>query len=162
MHHLSCDIETYSSANLPACGVYRYASDPTFEILLFGYSIDHAPARVVDLAQGEAIPEEVLRALVDPAVVKSAFNATFERVCLSAFLRRHHPHLLDHGFLDPTAWRCTMVWAASLGLPMSLEAAGKVLASRSSCSATASTTLLHGWLTSPKESPSPSRCCAPW
>ncbi len=82
---------------------------------------------MVDLAQGEPIPEQVLRALVDPAVVKSAFNATFERVCLSAFLRRHHPHLLDHGFLDPTQWRCTMVWAASLGLPMSLEAAGKVL-----------------------------------
>lgn len=126
MRHLSCDIETFSSANLSACGVYRYAADPTFEVLLFGYSIDQGPARVVDLAQGEPIPEEVLRALVDPAVVKSAFNATFERVCLSAFLRRRHPHLLDHGFLDPTQWRCTMVWAASLGLPMSLEAAGKV------------------------------------
>lgn len=92
--HLSCDIETTSSVNLASSGVYKYAEAGDFEILLFGYSIDHQPPQVVDLKHGEQIPVEVLRALVDPGVTKSAFNATFERVCLSAYLRKHYPDLL--------------------------------------------------------------------
>lgn len=127
MHTLSLDLETYSPTNLATAGVYRYAEDEAFRILLFGYSIDGAPAKVIDLARGEPIPTMILQALVDPAVTKSAFNAAFERVCLSAYLRRHHPDLLAEGFLDPRGWRCTMVWAASLGLPMSLDGAAKAL-----------------------------------
>lgn len=127
MRTLSLDLETYSPTNLATAGVYRYAEDEAFRILLFGYSIDGAPAKVIDLARGEPIPTMILQALVDPAVTKSAFNAAFERVCLSAYLRRHHPDLLAEGFLDPRGWRCTMVWAASLGLPMSLDGAAKAL-----------------------------------
>ncbi|MBG9319220.1 DNA polymerase [Corynebacterium belfantii] len=127
MRTLSLDLETYSPTNLATAGVYRYAEDEAFRILLFGYSIDGAPAKVIDLARGEPIPTELLQGLTDSTVTKSAFNATFERVCLSAFLRRHHPDLLAEGFLDPRGWRCTMVWAASLGLPMSLDGAAKAL-----------------------------------
>lgn len=127
MRTLSLDLEIYSPTNLATAGVYRYAEDEAFRILLFGYSIDGAPAKVIDLARGEPIPTMILQALVDPAVTKSAFNAAFERVCLSAYLRRHHPDLLAEGFLDPRGWRCTMVWAASLGLPMSLDGAAKAL-----------------------------------
>lgn len=128
MKHLSIDLETFSAIDLTKAGVYRYAEDPTFQILLFGYSIDGAPARVIDLASGEQIPEDILQALTDAGVVKSAFNAAFERICLSSHLRRHHPELLGEGFLDPSQWRCTMVWAASLGLPMSLDGVAKALA----------------------------------
>lgn len=125
---LSIDIETASSIDLNKAGVYRYAESPDFTILLFGYSIDHEPVRVVDLASGEDLPAVVLEALVDPGVVKTAFNATFERVCLSAWLTKHHPHLLGGArFLDASQWRCTMVWAAYLGLPMSLDAVAQVL-----------------------------------
>lgn len=127
MHIISLDFETYSPTNLASCGFYRYAEDPGFRILLFGYSIDGAPAQVIDLDRGEPIPTVILQALADPAVTKSAFNASFERVCLSSYLRRHHPALLADGFLDPQGWRCTMVWAASLGLPMSLDGAAKAL-----------------------------------
>ncbi|MEW6955371.1 DNA polymerase [Trueperella pyogenes] len=127
MKHLSLDLETFSPTDLTKAGVYRYAEDPAFEIVLFGYSVDGAPARVIDLASGEQIPEEILLVLTDAGVVKSAFNAAFERVCLSSFLRRHHPRLLENGFLDPSQWRCTMVWAASLGLPMSLDGVAKAL-----------------------------------
>ncbi|WP_434700713.1 hypothetical protein [Trueperella pyogenes] len=98
MKHLSLDLETFSPTDLTKAGVYRYAEDPAFEILLFGYSVDGAPARVIDLASGEQIPEEILLVLTDAGVVKSAFNAAFERVCLSSFLRRHHPRLLENGF----------------------------------------------------------------
>lgn len=127
MKHLSIDLETFSATELTKAGVYRYAEDPTFQILLFGYSIDGAPARVIDLTSGEQMPDEILAALTDAGVVKSAFNAAFERICLSAHLRRHHPDLLGEGFLDPSQWRCTMVWAASLGLPMSLDGVAKAL-----------------------------------
>ena len=127
MRTLSLDLETFSPTNLATAGVYRYTEDEAFRILLLGYSIDGAPAEVIDLARGEPIPTMILQALTDPAVTKSAFNAAFERICLSAFLRRHHPDLLAEGFLDPQGWRCTMVWAASLGLPMRLDGAAKAL-----------------------------------
>lgn len=127
MERLAVDLETYSTINLASSGVYRYAEDPGFRILLLGYSIDGAPAEVIDLARGESIPAGILQALADPGIIKSAFNAAFERVCLSAYLRRHHPDLLAEGFLDPRGWRCTMVWAASLGLPMNLDGAAKAL-----------------------------------
>lgn len=128
MRTISCDIETYSPANLSKTGVYPYAAHPDFQILLFGYAIDDGPARVVDMASGEKLPDEILAALVDPGVVKWAFNATFERICLSVWLHRHHPELLLEGeFLDPDQWRCSMVWAAYLGMPMSLDQVAKVL-----------------------------------
>lgn len=127
MHTLSLDLETYSPTNLATAGVYKYTEDPDFQILLFGYSIDGAPAEVIDLARGEPIPTVILQALTDPGIIKSAFNAAFERVCLSAYLRRYHPDLLAEGLLNPRGWRCTMVWAASLGLPMSLDGAAKAL-----------------------------------
>lgn len=127
MERLAIDLETFSLTNLASSGVYRYAEDPDFRILLFGYSIDGAPAEVIDLICGEPIPADILQALTDPGIIKSAFNAAFERICLSAYLRRHDPGLLAEGFLDPRGWRCTMVWAASLGLPMSLDGAAKAL-----------------------------------
>lgn len=127
MERLAIDLETYSPTNLASSGVYRYAEDPDFRILLFGYSIDGAPTEVIDLTRGEPIPSDILQALTDPAIIKSAFNAAFERICLSAYLRRHHPDLLTGEFLDPRGWQCTMVWAASLGLPMSLDGAAKAL-----------------------------------
>lgn len=122
MKNLSIDIETYSSADLSKCGVYRYAEAPDFEILLFGYSADNEPVQVVDLANGESIPKAVADALEDEAVTKWAFNAQFERVCLSRYLNRS-----AGDFLDPESWRCTMVWSAYMGLPLSLEGAGSVL-----------------------------------
>lgn len=127
MKTLSCDIETYSPVNLAKAGVYPYAEHTDFDILLFGYSINHGPVHVIDLASGEELPEEILNALVDPGVVKWAFNALFERVCISAWLRKHHPDKLPKGMLDPSQWRCTMIWSAYLGLPMSLEQAATVL-----------------------------------
>lgn len=122
MKTLSIDIETYSSENLAKCGVYRYAESPDFEVLLFGYSADGGPVEVVDLAAGEMLPADVRSALTDPAVTKWAFNAQFERVCLSHFLG--YP---TGQYLDPSSWHCTMVWAATLGLPLSLEGVGAVL-----------------------------------
>lgn len=128
MRTISCDIETYSPANLSKTGVYPYAAHPDFQILLFGYAIDDQPVRVVDLASGEKLPTNVLAGLVDPQVTKWAFNASFERVCLSAWLKHHHPELLpESGFLDPAQWRCSMIWAAYLGMPMSLDQVAKVL-----------------------------------
>lgn len=128
MKTLSCDIETYSPVNLAKSGVYPYAEHSDFDILLFGYSIDGAPVRVVDLVSGEELPQEVLAALVDPGVVKWAHNATFERICLSAWLTRHHPDFMEgRKYLDPAQWRCTMIWSAYVGLPMSLEQVATVL-----------------------------------
>lgn len=128
MHELFVDLETFSPVNLTKSGVYPYAENPDFDILLFGYSIDGGPVQVVDLASGEALPDEVVEALVDPGVTKWAFNAAFERVCLSAWLNRHYPNLMaTRRFLDPSQWRCTMVWSAYLGLPMSLEQVATVL-----------------------------------
>lgn len=122
MKTLSIDIETYSSENLAKSGVYRYAESPDFEVLLFGYSADGDPVKVVDLTAGETIPDDVRFALTDPAVTKWAFNAQFERVCLSRYLG--YP---TGKYLDPSSWHCTMVWAATLGLPLSLEGVGAVL-----------------------------------
>lgn len=128
MHELFIDIESFSPVNLTKSGVYPYAEHEEFDILLFGYSVDGHSVSVVDLASGEQLPSEVLAALVDPHVVKWAFNAQFERVCLSAWLTRHHPELMGgQRFLDLAQWRCTMIWSAYLGLPMSLEQVATVL-----------------------------------
>ena len=127
MRQIAIDIETFSPAPLAKTGVYPYAEHPDFRLLIFGYSIDGGPVEVVDLASGVRLPDEVLAALVDPGVVKWAHNAAFERVALSAWLRRHHPDLVTGEFLDPAQWRCTMVWSAYLGLPMSLDAVGAAL-----------------------------------
>ena len=122
MKTLSIDIETYSDQPLQKTGVYRYCESPEFEILLFAYSVDNAPVQVVDLACGEKIPVEVLDALEDDAVIKWAFNAAFERICLSRFLG--YP---TGQYLDPESWRCSMIWSATMGLPLSLEGVGTVL-----------------------------------
>ena len=122
MKTLSIDIETYCDVPLQKTGVYRYCESPNFEILLFAYSVDNAPVEVVDLACGEKIPEEVLVALEDENVIKWAFNAFFERICLSRFLG--YP---TGEYLDPESWRCSMIWSATMGLPLSLEGVGAVL-----------------------------------
>lgn len=118
MQYLSIDIETYSSVNLQKYGVYKYAESPDFDILLFGYSVDGGAVQVIDLACGEKIPAEIVDALSDKSVIKWAFNAQFERVCLSNYLET---------WLSPDSWHCTMVWSATLGLPLSLEGVGAVL-----------------------------------
>ena len=137
MKALSIDLETYSSVDLGKSSVYRYVESPDFDILLFGYCVDGCPVQVVDLAQGEEIPPEIIDALSDERVHKWAFNANFERVCLSEWLRRNsHPLHNEHystpddpcmGYLDPVGWHCTMVWSAYLGLPLSLKDAGAAL-----------------------------------
>lgn len=118
MHELGIDIETYSSYDLKTCGVYRYVEAPDWAILLFGYAVDGGPVQCVDLASGESLPEDVRAALTDPAVVKTAYNAAFERVNLGRYLGVR---------LDPAQWRCTMVRAARLGLPLPLGQCGEVL-----------------------------------
>ena len=137
MKTLSLDLETYSSVDLGKSSVYRYVESPDFDILLLGFSADGSPVQVVDLAQGEQIPTEVIDALTDDTVCKWAFNASFERICLSEWLRRHgYPLRNDYysvpddpcmGYLDPAGWHCTMIWAAYLGLPLSLKDAGSAL-----------------------------------
>ena len=138
MKTISIDIETFSDVNLAKCGVYKYAESPAFEILLFGYAIDGGQVQVVDLARGERIPDDILDALTDESVTKWAFNASFERVCLSRYLRDlrisldpfhdHHPLSRDCArFLNPAGWKCSMIWSAYMGLPLSLEGAGAVL-----------------------------------
>lgn len=134
MENLSVDLETFSSVDLKKCGVYKYAESDDFEILLFGYSVDGSEVQVVDLAQGETIPEVVLSALTDETVTKWAFNAQFERVCLSRYLRDKGINInlsqtvkSESLFLNPSSWHCTMIWSATLGLPMSLESVGAVL-----------------------------------
>lgn len=138
MKTISIDIETFSDVNLAKCGVYKYAESPAFEILLFGYAVDDGEAQVIDLAQGECIPDDILDALTDESVTKWAFNASFERVCLSRYLRDfgmsldpfHDHHALSQDcarFLNPAGWKCSMVWSAYMGLPLSLEGAGAVL-----------------------------------
>ena len=123
---LSLDIETFSSEDLSRSGVYRYAEATDFSVLLIGWSLDGGPVKVADLASGETLPPELLQALMNPAVEKWAFNAAFERVCLSRLLR-DLGYLKEGEFLSPVSWRCTMVWSAYLGLPMSLAGAGAVL-----------------------------------
>lgn len=120
MKTLSIDIETYSDVQLPKTGVYRYCESPNFEILLFAYSIDSQPVKVVDLACGETIPE----AIIADKVFKWAFNAAFERICLSRFLG-----FPTGTYLNPESWHCSMIWAATMGLPLSLEGVGAVIRS---------------------------------
>ena len=138
MKTLSIDIETYSSVSLQKSGVYRYVEAPDFEILLFGYSIDGAPVNVIDLTSGEKIPEDILDALTDDTVTKWAFNANFERICLSQHMKNlgmsldpfhdNHPLSTEMArYLNPEGWRCTMIWSAVMGLPLSLEGCGTVL-----------------------------------
>ena len=123
---LCCDIESYSEANLQKTGVYRYAEDPSFELLLFGVSVDGSAVKVYDVKQGEEIPEEILTALQDNTVIKSSFNAMFERVCMSRYL--WDLGRLPRGqYLDPRGWHCDMVWAGYMGFPMSLKSAGAAL-----------------------------------
>ena len=119
MQELGIDIETYSSHDLSSCGVYRYVEAPDFTILLFSYSVDGGPVQCVDFASGETLPAEILAALRDPAVIKTAFNAAFERICISRYY--------GWALMDPAQWRCTMVRAARMGLPLSLEQCGEVL-----------------------------------
>lgn len=136
MKTLSLDIETYSSVNLARAGVYRYAESPDFDILLLGYSADRGPVRVVDIACGEKVPEVVMNALSDKSVTKWAFNAQFERVCLSYWLRKNYPSYFKRDdtddeamkmYLSPYSWKCSRIWAAYMGLPLSLEGAGAIL-----------------------------------
>ena len=122
MKNISIDIETYSDQSLAKTGVYRYCESENFELLLFAYSVDSEPVKVVDLANGEKIPDEILSALTDDSVTKWAFNAAFERICLSRFLG-----FPTGEYLNPKGWRCSMVWAATMGLPLSLEGVGTVL-----------------------------------
>lgn len=133
---LSLDLETYSDVDLSKCGVYRYAESPCFEVLLFGYAVNGGKVHVIDLALGETIPEEVVNALTDDTITKWAFNASFERICLSYWLRRHHPDKFCSysipedtvgAYLDPSSWRCSMIWSAYMGLPFSLDGVGTVL-----------------------------------
>ena len=132
---LSIDLETYSSVPIKY-GVYPYAESPDAELLLFGYSINDEPAIVVDLTSGETIPDYVLQALTDDSVVKWAFNASFERIFLSYWLKRNHPEYFKSysipedsvgNYLNPSAWKCSMIWSAYMGLPLSLEGVGAVL-----------------------------------
>jgi hypothetical protein len=122
MKTLAIDIETYSSTDLKKTGVYKYAESQDFEVLLFGYSVDGGEVQVVDFTAGEKLPEEIIQGLVDPGMTKWAFNSQFERICLSRWLG-----LPIGKYLDPRSWRCTMVWSAYLGLPLSLEGVGAVL-----------------------------------
>ena len=124
MKSISMDVETYSSEDLRKCGVYRYCEAPDFEILLFAYSVDGGEVQLADLASGEKLPREIIKAVTDDSVIKWAWHANFERVCLSQYLRDLG---IINGFLNPEGWRCDMVWAATLGLPFSLEGAGAVL-----------------------------------
>ena len=136
IHTLSIDVETFSDVDLKKCGVYKYASSPNFEILLFGVSVNGGKVTVYDLASGDTVPEDIIRALSDNSVIKWAYNASFERVCLSVWLRRNYPQYFSsysieddtvRNYLDPSSWRCSLVWGAYMGLPLSLEGIGKVL-----------------------------------
>lgn len=133
---ISIDIETFSDVDLSKCGVYKYTESENFEILLFAYSINHGEVQVVDLAVGEKIPMEIIKALVDNKILKWAYNANFERVCLSRYISRYYPDIFIsysipgdtvNEFLDPSSWRCSMIWSAYLGLPLSLAGVGAVL-----------------------------------
>lgn len=123
---LSIDLETYCEVDLRKSGVYSYAEDDSFEILLLAVSVDNGPVTVYDLTK-ENLPDQILHALVNDSIIKWAFNASFKRICLSNWLKKHHPKLLSEGFLSPNSWRCSMVWSAYLGLPLSLEGVGTVL-----------------------------------
>lgn len=136
IREMSIDLETYSDVNISKCGAYKYAESDQFEILLFGVSINGGPVQVYDLACGDTIPDEILAALSDESITKWAFNASFERICLSNWLKRHRPEYFygysipedpASKYLDPSSWKCSMIWSAYLGLPLSLAGAGAVL-----------------------------------
>ena len=136
MKNIFIDLETYSDIDLQKCGVYKYAESPNFEILLFGYSVDGGAVSVVDLVNGETIPTEILIALTDESVTKWAFNSQFERVCLSAYLKKNYPQYFKSynsdddaagNYISPKGWKCSLVWAAYMGLPLSLKAVGEAL-----------------------------------
>lgn len=136
IREMSIDLETYSDIDITKCGAYKYAESDYFEILLFGVSVNGGPVKVYDLACGDTIPEEILAALSDENITKWAFNASFERICLSNWLNRHCPeHFRGYSipedpaskYLDPSSWKCTMIWSAYMGLPLSLEGVGAVL-----------------------------------
>ena len=122
MKTISVDIETYSSADLNQCGVYKYAESVDFEILLFGYAIDGGHVEVADFTAGQQLPTTVMAALTDDSVIKWAFNSSFERICLSRWLG-----LPTGKYLNPASWRCSMVWSAYMGLPLSLAGVSAVL-----------------------------------
>ena len=133
---LSIDLETYSDIDLQKCGVYRYAESPAFEILLFAYSENNGPVHVIDIACGEKVPKQILEALTDHSVTKWAYNAAFERVCLSYWLSKYYPQYFHSygipedtvkNYLDPSAWKCSRIWGAYMGLPLSLAGIGAVL-----------------------------------
>lgn len=133
---ISIDLETYSNVDIKKSGVYKYAESINFEILLFAVSINSGPVIVYDLASGDVLPEDILGAIADESVIKWAFNASFERICISSWLRKNHPeHFVSYSipedtvgnYLNPISWRCTMVWSAYMGLPLSLEGVGFVL-----------------------------------
>ena len=136
MKEMSIDLETYSDVNITKCGAYKYAESEGFEILLFGVSVDGGPVTVYDLACGDSIPDEILAALSDENVTKWAFNASFERICLSNWLKKHRPEYFTgysipedpaSQYLNPASWKCSMIWSAYMGLPLSLEGVGAVL-----------------------------------
>lgn len=136
INELSIDLETYSDVDLKKSGVYRYAESSNFEILLFAYSVNNGPVIVIDVAQGESVPDEILAALTDEAVTKWAYNASFERICLSYWLKQNDPQYFYSysipedtvgNYLDPASWKCSRIWGAYMGLPLSLEGIGTVL-----------------------------------
>lgn len=136
MKEMSIDLETYSDVNITKCGAYKYAESEEFEILLFGVSVDGGPVTVYDLACGDTIPEDILAALSDENITKWAFNASFERICLSNWLKKYRPEYFTSysipedpagQYLNPASWKCTMIWSAYMGLPLSLEGVGAVL-----------------------------------
>ena len=136
MKTMSIDLETRSSVDIGKCGVYKYAESPDFDILLFGVSVDAGPITVYDLACGDVISDDILAALSDNQVTKWAYNASFERVCLSVWLRRNYPQYFStysiegdpvQNYLDPASWKCTLEWAAYNGLPMGMEKGAAVL-----------------------------------
>lgn len=133
---ISIDIETFSDVDLQKSGVYKYVQSSMFEILLFGYSINGSDVIIVDLSQGETIPLDIIMALTDKNIIKWAFNAQFERICLSAYLKKYYPQYFYSysisedtvgDYLDPRSWRCSMIWSAYMGLPLSLAGVGSVL-----------------------------------
>lgn len=136
MNSISIDIETFSSNDLSKCGVYKYVEASDFDILLFGYAVDGGDVIVVDLSAGEKIPEDIITVLADENITKWAFNSNFERICLSEWLRRNYPEYFSFysvagdtvgNYLNPRGWKCSMIWSAFMGLPLSLAGVGAVL-----------------------------------
>ena len=136
IQEMSIDLETYSDVDIKKGGVYRYSESENFEILLFAISINNGPVTVYDIACGDTLPDDILDALTDDNIIKWAFNASFERICISNWLRKHYPSCFTGyskpedtvgNYLNPESWRCSMVWSAYMGLPLSLEGVGAVL-----------------------------------